>query len=99
MKREGKKEEEWRKRGEDTEKRMGRKNEKSKERGWGRMGSGKWEGGMRNIREEKGNREQRTEDRKEGLAQQRRRNGEDTVRCEGDGEEGGRLEKRRREDR
>ncbi len=29
------------------------------------MGSGKWEGGMRKIREEKGNRGQRTEE--EGL--------------------------------
>ncbi len=31
----------------------------------------------------------------EGLGKQRRRNGEDTVRCEEDKKEGGRLEKRR----
>jgi hypothetical protein len=38
---------------------------------------------------------QRTEDREEGLEKQRKRNREDTVRCEEDREEGGRLEKRK----
>ncbi len=35
---------------------------------------------------------QRTVDREEGLEKHRKRNGEDTVRCKEDGEEGGRLE-------
>ncbi len=56
-------------------------------------------GGRRKTREEKGWRGQRTEDRKEGLEKKRRRNGEDTVSCEEDGEEGGRLEKKRVEER
>ncbi len=42
---------------------------------------------------------QRTEDREEGLEKQIKRNGADTGRCEEDGEEGGRLEKNRGEDR
>ncbi len=42
---------------------------------------------------------QSIEDREEGLEKKRRRNGVDTVSCEEDGEEGGRLEKRRVEDR
>ncbi len=56
-------------------------------------------GGRRKTREEKGGRGQRTEDREEGLEKKRRRTGEDTVSCEEDGEEGGRLEKRRGEER
>ncbi len=48
--------------------------------------------------EEKG-RGQRTENREEGSGKKIQRNGEDTVRCEEDGEEGGRLEMRRGEDR
>ncbi len=42
---------------------------------------------------------QRTEDREEGLEKQRRRNGEDTVRCEEDEDVRGRLEKTWEEDR
>ncbi len=59
---------------------------------WGRYSkvSRGW-GGRRKTGEEKGRR-QRTEDREERLEKQIKRNGADTVRWEGDGEEGGRME-------
>ncbi len=44
-------------------------------------------------------RRQRTEDREEGLEKQIKRNRANTGRCEEDWEEGGRLEKKRVEDR